>query len=168
MKFVIVGKSRSSLHCSPRHNLRNSLKYEPSFMGNCETSAVYMIKRFELLIVHILATRCVNWRHLQFLKHSLPKMTRDAIVRLQYISWLLWVVIWFSSSLVHAPITVAARSKTWTVFARSNTGIVSSNTTGDLAVCMRLFCVYVVLCVGSGLATGWSPLQGVLPIVCTE
>jgi hypothetical protein len=28
--------------------------------------------------------------------------------------------------------------------------------------CVRLFCVCVVLCVGSGLATGWSPVQGVL------
>jgi hypothetical protein len=32
-------------------------------------------------------------------------------------------------------------------------------------VCVRLFCVCVVLCVGSGLATGWSPVQGVLPTV---
>jgi hypothetical protein len=30
-------------------------------------------------------------------------------------------------------------------------------------VCMRLFCVRVVLCVGSGLAMDWSPVQGVLP-----
>jgi hypothetical protein len=29
-------------------------------------------------------------------------------------------------------------------------------------VCMRLFCVCVVLCLGSGLATSWSPVQGVL------
>jgi hypothetical protein len=29
-------------------------------------------------------------------------------------------------------------------------------------VCMRLFCVCVVLCVGSGLATGWSLAQGVI------
>jgi hypothetical protein len=29
-------------------------------------------------------------------------------------------------------------------------------------VCVRLFCVCVVLRVGSGLATGWSPVQGVL------
>jgi hypothetical protein len=28
---------------------------------------------------------------------------------------------------------------------------------------VRLFCVCVVLCVGSGLATGSSPVQGVLP-----
>jgi hypothetical protein len=32
---------------------------------------------------------------------------------------------------------------------------------GCLSVC--LFRVCVVLCVGSGLATGWSPAQGVLP-----
>jgi hypothetical protein len=31
--------------------------------------------------------------------------------------------------------------------------------------CVGLFCVCVVLCVGSGPATGWSPVQGVLPTV---
>jgi hypothetical protein len=30
---------------------------------------------------------------------------------------------------------------------------------------VRLFCVYVVLCVGSGLATDWSLVQRVLPNV---
>jgi hypothetical protein len=30
-------------------------------------------------------------------------------------------------------------------------------------VCLRLFCVCAVLCVGSGLATDWSPYQGILP-----
>jgi hypothetical protein len=64
---------------------------------------------------------------------------------------------WFKS------ITVAARSKAWTVFANSNTWIVGSNPTLGVDVCMRLFCVCVALCVGSGLATGWSPVQGVLP-----
>jgi hypothetical protein len=32
-------------------------------------------------------------------------------------------------------------------------------------VCVRLFCVCVVLYVGSGLAMGSSPVQGVLPTV---
>jgi hypothetical protein len=32
-------------------------------------------------------------------------------------------------------------------------------------VCLRLFCVCVVLCVGRGLATGWLLVQGVLPAV---
>jgi hypothetical protein len=63
------------------------------------------------------------------------------------------------------PITVAAQSKAWTVFARSKAGIVDSNSTQGMDVCVHLFRVYVVLCVGSGLAAGWSPVQGVLPTV---
>jgi hypothetical protein len=59
----------------------------------------------------------------------------------------------------------AARSEPWTLFVRSNAGIVGSNTIQRMDVCVRLFCVYVVLCVGSGLATGWSLVQGVLPTV---
>jgi hypothetical protein len=43
-------------------------------------------------------------------------------------------------------------------FARSNSGIVGSNPTRDMDVCVRLFCVCVVLCVGSGLVTSWSPV----------
>jgi hypothetical protein len=56
---------------------------------------------------------------------------------------------------------VAARSEAGTVFARSNTGVVGSNSTRGMDVSVRLFCVCVVLWVGSGLATGWSPVQGV-------
>jgi hypothetical protein len=62
-------------------------------------------------------------------------------------------------------ITVAARSEAWTVFARSNAGVVGSNPTQGMNVCLRLFCVCVALCVGRGLATGWSLVQGDLPIV---
>jgi hypothetical protein len=58
------------------------------------------------------------------------------------------------------PITVAACSKARTVFARSNTGIVGSNPTRDMDVC-----VYSVFVLGSCLATGWSLVQGVLPNV---
>jgi hypothetical protein len=42
------------------------------------------------------------------------------------------------------PIKVAVRSKEWTVFAHSNTGIVGSNPTRGMDVCVRLFCVQVV------------------------
>jgi hypothetical protein len=44
------------------------------------------------------------------------------------------------------PITVAARSKAWTVFARSNTGIVGSNPTQDMDVC-GIYSVFVLFCV---------------------
>jgi hypothetical protein len=46
------------------------------------------------------------------------------------------------------PITVTARSKVRKVFARSNTGIVSSNPTQRMDVC-----IYSVFVLGSGLAT---------------
>jgi hypothetical protein len=54
------------------------------------------------------------------------------------------------------PVTVAQRSKECTVIARSEDGIVGSNLTQGMnvwCVCMCLFCVCVVLCLGRGLAT---------------
>jgi hypothetical protein len=61
-----------------------------------------------------------------------------------------------------SPITVAARSKVSTIFARSNIAVVGSNPTRVIDVCVRLFCVRV-LCIGIGPAMGLSPVQGVLP-----
>jgi hypothetical protein len=43
------------------------------------------------------------------------------------------------------PITIAAPSKAWTVVARSNTGIVGLNPTQGTDICVRLFCVCVLL-----------------------
>jgi hypothetical protein len=77
-----------------------------------------------------------------------------------------WFTLFFLKvEFIGEPITVAVRSKAWTVFARSNTGIVGSNPTQGMDVCVLLFCVRVVLCIGNDLATGWSPVQGVLPTV---
>jgi hypothetical protein len=59
-------------------------------------------------------------------------------------------------------IAEAARSKAWTVFACLNAGVVALNPTRGMDVFLRLFCVCVVLCVGSGLAMGWSRVQRVL------
>jgi hypothetical protein len=58
-------------------------------------------------------------------------------------------------------------SKAWTVFARSNAGIVGLNPTRRHGcLCVHLFCVCVVPCVGSGLATGWSRPRS--PTVCVN
>jgi hypothetical protein len=51
------------------------------------------------------------------------------------------------------------------LFARSNAGIVGSNPTRGMDVCVLLFCVYAVVRVGRGLARDWSPIQGVIPTV---
>jgi hypothetical protein len=57
------------------------------------------------------------------------------------------------------PITVVARSKARNVVTRLNTGIVGSNPTSRHG----RMSAFVLSCVGGGLATGWSPVQGVLP-----
>jgi hypothetical protein len=54
------------------------------------------------------------------------------------------------------PITMAARFKACTIFARWNTGAVGSNPTQSIYVRVCVFYVCIVLYVGSGLATGWS------------
>jgi hypothetical protein len=83
--------------------------------------------------------------------------------------WLIWaeiLCVYFSPRHMNKePITVIARSKACNVFARSNTGIVGSNPTQGMDVCVLLFFVCVVLCVGSSLAMGWSPAQGIAPTV---
>jgi hypothetical protein len=54
-------------------------------------------------------------------------------------------------------IIVAARSKAWIAFARSKTGILGSNPTRGMGVCVRLSCICVAPRVGSGLAMADSP-----------
>jgi hypothetical protein len=78
-----------------------------------------------------------------------------------------WLVDWLfhDVGIICQPIAMAAPSKAWTVFTRSNTGVVGLNPTQGIDVCVRLFCVCVVSYAGSGLEMGSSPIQGVLPTV---
>jgi hypothetical protein len=48
---------------------------------------------------------------------------------------------------IYMPITVAARSKAWTVFGRSNAGIMGSNPIQDMDACVRVYSVFVLSCV---------------------
>jgi hypothetical protein len=70
--------------------------------------------------------------------------------------------IWYATNSIYlrqsfkVPITVAARFKTWIVFARSNAGIVGSNPTRGMDVRLRLSCVCVVLCVPRSLELNFS------------
>jgi hypothetical protein len=56
------------------------------------------------------------------------------------------------------PITVQAQSMARSFFARSNTVIVGSNPTRSVSACLH-FLVFVLSCVGGGLATGWSRVE---------
>jgi hypothetical protein len=59
-------------------------------------------------------------------------------------------------------ITVTAWSKAWTTFAARTLGS-WARIPLEAWMSVRLFRICVVLCLGSGLATGWSSVQGVLP-----
>jgi hypothetical protein len=77
---------------------------------------------------------------------------------------LLWYSIWqiphiYYSNSFKTLITGTARS---IVFARSNNGIVGSSRTRGVDVCV--YSVFVLSCVVSGLATGWSPVQWVCEV----
>jgi hypothetical protein len=65
---------------------------------------------------------------------------------------------------VSLPVAVAERSKAWTIFDRLEAVTANSNPALGMDVwCVsRVFCVCIVLCLGRGLATSWSPVQGVL------
>jgi hypothetical protein len=75
-----------------------------------------------------------------------------------------WETFIVADSILEA-ITLAVRSKAWTIFPGPNTGIMSSIPIWVIVVGVRFFSVCVVLCIGSSLATGWSPVQRILPTV---
>jgi hypothetical protein len=63
-------------------------------------------------------------------------------------------------------VTVAKRSKVCTVFSRLEPGpwVQIPLRAWVFSVCVCV-CVLLCLCTGRGLATSWSPIQGVLPTV---
>jgi hypothetical protein len=68
--------------------------------------------------------------------------------------------------MVYLPVAAAEQSKACTVFARSEAVIVGSNPTQGTDVwCVCVILCLCCLCLGRGLATSWSPVQGVLPSV---
>jgi hypothetical protein len=61
----------------------------------------------------------------------------NIFIRLLFIEWVL----------MRMAITVVARSTTSNVYARSKAGIVSSNPTQDMDVCVCVYSVFVLSCV---------------------
>jgi hypothetical protein len=98
--------------------------------------------------------RCLKWRSYKYSTSEAWRKASDSnrICRSQY---------------SRTPVTLAEWAKAWTVFARWEAGIVGLNPTQGMDVwCLcAFFCACVVLCLGRGLATSWSPVQGVLPSV---
>jgi hypothetical protein len=80
-------------------------------------------------------------------------------INLASYAWLAWKVCVL---IEEPPITVAARFTVWNALVCSNTGIAVRNPTRVMSV---LTSVFMLSCVGCGLMTGLSPIQGVLPPV---
>jgi uncharacterized membrane protein len=60
----------------------------------------------------------------------------------------IYPIAWKLSGMIeNMPITLVARSKAWTVFARSNAGIVGSNPAWGMDVCVCIYSVFVLACV---------------------
>jgi hypothetical protein len=84
------------------------------------------------------------------------KCWSQALLNLYFSLWLkLWGYILFR------PGTVSERSKTCTVFVRSEAvvWVRIPQKPWIFSMCMCLFCVCVVLCLGRGLATSWTSVK---------
>jgi hypothetical protein len=96
-----------------------------------------------------------SWRFSVRISGRLPTILIDSLGDFPFFRSNVKVVmtnyfITFFTILAHIPvmpITVVERSEAWRVFARSNTGVVCSNLTQGIDVCVRLFCVWFVLCI---------------------
>jgi hypothetical protein len=63
------------------------------------------------------------------------------------------------------PVTVIELSKAWTVLARLDAGIVGSNHTRGMDLYVYVYSMFVLSCVGRGLAMSSSFVKGALPTV---
>jgi hypothetical protein len=64
------------------------------------------------------------------------------------------------------PVKVGERSKAWTVFGRSNTGIAGSNPTWGMNICVHLLYVCAVLCVQIAALRRADPLSKESCLLC--
>jgi hypothetical protein len=161
-KYVIRQYSAVAFYArlgSWRPRMIQDLKHITWLLQNILGFALFQISRINRDFSNIFFLYRTISNSRKMLPHCTLKTDRYQLSSL--IQWSL-----YRSEFRKEPITVAARSKTWTVLACSNAGIVCSNPTRGMDVCVRLlYMFYVVLRIGSGLATGWSPIQGVLPTV---
>jgi hypothetical protein len=83
--------------------------------------------------------------HARTARHLITILRRSHVSVLHY--YILQITCIFVIYLCAVPITVATRFMAWTVFARSKTGIVGSNPTWGMDVCVCVYSVFVSSCV---------------------
>jgi hypothetical protein len=108
------------------YNVQNWLPTLLNFLSNCEISSLISRGFFSPVV-----------KRLKQVSDYSPLKSVEVKNMWSFISTPLYTFM---------PITVAAQSKAWAVFARLNTGNVGSNPNHDIGVCLLLFCVCIVLC----------------------
>jgi hypothetical protein len=125
-----------------------------SFLVHC-----CIVCRFVWLVSR--STECVfEWFCVLFNSLAEVREGEPSVLVAIYLSWINMVPI-----LLHADHS-ATQSEAWNVFGLWNAAIVGSNPTQNMDVyIVFVHSIFVILCVGRDLATGWSSVQGVLPTV---
>jgi hypothetical protein len=101
------------------------------------------------------------WTHPHQLDYKTNWIDKVNLTTLCY--WLMWTDLLDWNSVVYAG---HEWSKAWTALARLDAGMVGSNPTRGMNVYVYVYFIFVLSCVGRGLAAmSWSLIQGVLPTV---
>jgi hypothetical protein len=141
-----------------QHGDNFNFKNKPSYMY---IQYIYLHKREH--------THIQTWHYALSFIHNKKQTLRSVIVKCPQINikwrktWIIGppslcvcvcvCVLFYDAISIREPIKLAARSKAWTLFARSDIRVVGSNPIWGMDVGVRLFCLR------------WSPVQGVLPTV---
>jgi hypothetical protein len=159
----MVMKSFMSWNVTPCSPLKTNWRFAGTYRINLQCRRIIYVRIHHGLTQWFWICFC-SWRTSEFYSLLWPNPSDCLIIiNVIFIINMYFISCTFICNLycLFMPMTVYARSKAWTVFAPSNTGIVGSNPTKGMDGSVRLCCVYV----GSDLATGWSSVQGALPTV---
>jgi hypothetical protein len=132
---VIPATFLSQQRCLSFHLQQKSRVYD--YINNYlyqQYTRIFICNRSTILKLHSLSWRC--WPMNGHFKLLLLRNRMQAYLQVSTL---------ITFNIFQVSTTVAARSKTWTVFVRSNIGIVGSNATQGMDVCVSLLCVYDVL-----------------------
>jgi hypothetical protein len=128
------GLPTKTLYASIFHACYMSCLSHPSWFG--QSNNICRDKNFEAPIIAFTFFLLVLSHSVKIFS-SAPGSHTPTVYTSDFFFWTLSITL---------PVTVAARPKTWNVSAPSNTGIVGSNPTQGLDVCVRLFCLCCSVC----------------------
>jgi hypothetical protein len=117
--------------------------------------------RSSLKLLNSIQSREFRHKH-KIVRYISPDIRHEGIVSVMMSSFL--ILCEFCAYCTRLADHSGRGSKSWNIFARSNTWIVGSNPTGGMDICLRFFCLCCFMWVVT-LRQGRSPIQAMLPAV---